>query len=427
MKIRKSIFAFILSIAMGTSVFANGLSLNSVGTRALGMGGAFVGLANDATAIYWNPAGLTSQSSSLMLYYTGIMPSANYSMDYTSMGGGKIDASTNSKLYHAPGFFANYTAGKWAFGLGVFVPAGLGTDWNAEDFYGHDAKGKNFLSQIGVISFSPAVAYKISDKFSLGLTVNIYYAMFDLEQPVDATALGLGYEQFSESSDGLGYGVTIGAKYDFSKTFSAGVSFRTSTKVSMSGDATNTLFPKLPNMPPTVMPGPESSSFSRDVTWPMWIAGGLAYKPAENVTLTFDAQYSKWSELDVLVAEYDDPYWKQVLEASGDNEFTLNWEDALQVRFGAEYYVNKSLALRTGYYYDPAPAPDATVNVLFPSSTNNAVTAGFGYYGERFSVEGAMEYLFGKERNIEMNAVNEMPGTHQMDVFAFSLNFGMKL
>src|SRR5262249_40933463 len=32
--------------------------LESAGSRALGMGGAFVAVANDATAVYWNPAGL---------------------------------------------------------------------------------------------------------------------------------------------------------------------------------------------------------------------------------------------------------------------------------------------------------------------------------------------------------------------------------
>ncbi len=32
----------------------------STGTRAAGMGGAFVGVADDATAIYWNPAGLAA-------------------------------------------------------------------------------------------------------------------------------------------------------------------------------------------------------------------------------------------------------------------------------------------------------------------------------------------------------------------------------
>ena len=34
----------------------------TVGTRAAGMGGAFVGVADDASAIYWNPAGLAAGS-----------------------------------------------------------------------------------------------------------------------------------------------------------------------------------------------------------------------------------------------------------------------------------------------------------------------------------------------------------------------------
>ena len=37
------------------------------GVRALGMGGAFVAVADDATATYWNPAGLTNVFSSAVL------------------------------------------------------------------------------------------------------------------------------------------------------------------------------------------------------------------------------------------------------------------------------------------------------------------------------------------------------------------------
>ena len=33
-----------------------------VGVRAAGMGGAFVAVADDATAVYWNPAGLPTGS-----------------------------------------------------------------------------------------------------------------------------------------------------------------------------------------------------------------------------------------------------------------------------------------------------------------------------------------------------------------------------
>jgi long-chain fatty acid transport protein len=39
-------------------VWASGYEFFGTGTRAISMGGAFIGKADDATATYWNPAGL---------------------------------------------------------------------------------------------------------------------------------------------------------------------------------------------------------------------------------------------------------------------------------------------------------------------------------------------------------------------------------
>ena len=61
MKISKRIIlTFSALVALAPLIYANGLNLNSLGTRALTMGGAFVGMANDFSAIFWNPAGLTN-------------------------------------------------------------------------------------------------------------------------------------------------------------------------------------------------------------------------------------------------------------------------------------------------------------------------------------------------------------------------------
>jgi hypothetical protein len=49
-----------LLAALALSPPAWGQTTEMVGTRALGMGGAFVAVADDATAIYWNPAGLAT-------------------------------------------------------------------------------------------------------------------------------------------------------------------------------------------------------------------------------------------------------------------------------------------------------------------------------------------------------------------------------
>lgn len=418
-KFRTTMITLFLVFAVSSSAIANGLSLNSIGTKALGMGGAFVGLANDGSAIYWNPAGLAGLESSVLVSYTGIIPSATYKNDAAG-----VDASSVSQIHSAPSLFANYTTGDWSFGLGIFVPAGLGIEWDGAELLNlTQGNPYDWYSRIGVIDFAPAVAYKVSDQLSFGLTVNIFYGMFDLKRPqsFDMTGDNIANisSQYVEESTGMGYGVTIGGLYKFSDQFQIGLSFRSSTKVAMEGTATQPI--------QGMMGLPEESSFERDVEWPMWIAGGLAYKPTECWTLTLDAQYSNWAKLETLTATYTD--WNGM-----EGEFELDWIDQVQIRLGGEYMASKEIAVRLGYYYDPAPAPDETLNILFPSSTNHVATAGFGYYAEKFSVEAGLEYLFGAERDIDSAPANEpyplnwtnMPGLHKMDVFAFSIGFGYK-
>src|SRR6188474_1628118 len=49
---------FGLILALGSPTAAQ--SFESVGSRALGMGGAFVAVASDSSATWWNPAGLAA-------------------------------------------------------------------------------------------------------------------------------------------------------------------------------------------------------------------------------------------------------------------------------------------------------------------------------------------------------------------------------
>lgn len=403
------------------TVSANGLSLNSIGTRALGMGGAMVGLADDATAIYWNPAGLSNVKGGFAGFYlTGIQPMPTYSWQYPGFGI-DINAKGVRNVYLGPNLFTSYQTDAWTFGFGVFVPAGLGTEWNGDELL-QLSGGSSFewMSRIGVVNFAPAVSYRFSEKFSLGLTVNIYYGFFDMKRPVEVASNT--YAQYNEESNGTGIGVTVGAQYKVNEMFALGASWRSKTSLKMSGTAENPAF--------AFSSAPTKSEFDREVAWPMWIAAGLSVKLSECWKINFDVQYSQWSESeDILVTEYKQVFWRQALEPSEGNLLVLKWKDATQIRFGTEYLATESLALRMGYYYDPAPAPDETLNILFPSSTNNVITAGAGYKAGSWEFQAGAEYLIGKARSIstELNSegfVNEMPGQHQMDIFSWSIGLG---
>ena len=79
----------------------------------------------------------------------------------------------------------------------------------------------------------------------------------------------------------------------------------------------------------------------------------------------------------------------------------------------------------------------STLVILFPSSTNHVLTAGCGYVMDNLSFNFSLEYLMGAEREIADDLVNPanpmlgfknaQPGTHQMDIFAFSVGMGFIL
>ncbi|MCU7490910.1 MAG: hypothetical protein HF300_10120 [Ignavibacteria bacterium] len=410
-----------LLIATGC-IFSNGLSLNSIGTRSLGMGGSFVGLANDYTAIYWNPAGIGQLKGNYIgLFSTDVIPIGTLKIPVLG-----IDTKTKVNHYISPnlmGYLSFEPAKDFTFALGVYVPAGLGSEWNGKDLVKmSNGTPVEWMSKIAVVDISPAVAYKVSENLSVGAAFNIFYGMFDLKKPAAMKSPQNGQTyvfQFSESSTGLGYGVTLGAHYKVNEMISLGASFRTKTAVSMDGTAKN------PGMAAVGMAS--ESKFSRDVAWPMWVSGGVAVRPVENWVITADAQYSQWSKSeDQFVANYDDAKWQAALSGAKQNVFTLGWKDATQIRFGTEYQINNSFTVRGGYYIDPAPAPDETYNILFPSISYNAVSVGASYKVASLTFDLGYEYLIGKDRDINLQLGNgvALPATSGMNIQGISFGVG---
>ncbi len=321
----KKFLVLICAIALFTTgLLANGLSLNSIGPRALGMGGAMVGLADDPTAIYWNPAGLAGQQNQLLVFATDIIPMATYKMSALS-----IDAEAEKNNYVSPNLFATYAwKDNLTLGFGIYVPAGLGIEWKGSELKalsgGNDL---NWESKIYAIDFAPAISYKVNEKLSFGLSANIYYGMFDLDKPLKGIQTSTGDTitvQYTESSNGMGVGASFGGLYKLNEMIQFGISARTQAKLKMSGDCT------IPLMDAT---GFTKSDFDRDVSLPMWLAGGVALKPLQNIdlTITADAQYSQWSvSEDEFITKYKNEVWAVEPFNLSESVMKLDWEDCTQ-------------------------------------------------------------------------------------------------
>lgn len=443
MKKGKKFFATVaFVILLCSTALANGLNLNSLGTRALTMGGAFVGLADDFSTIYWNPAGMVHFDKKYFGFYgTDIIPSGTYKLAPSIPGLGTlslVDAKSATKHYLA-GMVAYYhpVSENVVAGIGVYVPAGLGGNWDGDDFalIAGDNPNLEWRSKIGLVTFAPALAFKVNEQFSIGVSLNINYGIFDVAMHAGSSDTPLGkidLGQYEESLKGWGYGATFGVLVKPNETFSIGATFRTPSKVKFSGDA---------NMSNLGLLGFSSTSeLEREITWPMWLAGGVAFKPTPNLTLTGDLQWTQWSKIDVIEADYKDITWQIMMGASGDDKMPMYWEDKVQIRMGAEYRMN-TISLRGGYYLDPSPAPDDTMNVLLPNYDFNVFTLGLGYELNGLQIDLGIEYLIGAERSTPYEVVplffppffeiqteygTAMPGTYKMNILVPNVSISYK-
>jgi long-chain fatty acid transport protein len=407
-KTARLLFTVALIVFASISLPANGLNLNGLGSKAIAMGGAFIGLADDYSAIFWNPAGLTQmKNSNLSFFVTDLIPSGTY--DFPLYG---ISAKTKSAMYPS-GSIAYFKPvnEKLVIGIAAYVPSGTGAKWDGEDL---KLLSKNVAykweSFMAVVTVSPVIAYKISDMFSLGATLNLNYGMMKVKRP--------GVGQYTEDLSGFAFGATIGALIKPIDRLGIGLTLRTPTKVKFSGDA---------EMAGAALVGQATTSDAkREATWPLWLGLGLSFKATDKLTINADAQYTNWKKIDTITITYDNAAWQAlkahpVIGAAFNNDFVLNWKDAIQWRFGLEYAISEKLAARAGYYIDPSPSPAETLNVLLPEIAYNVITVGFGYKTEKMGIDFCLETLLGKDQ--ESPLTGKMPGTHGMNILVPNIAF----
>lgn len=421
-KIFSSLFLFLFISGL---CLANGLNLNGLGTRAVSLGGAFIGLADDFSLVYWNPAGAGFLRQPIFgSYLTDLIPTARYQVAIPP----DISIEAKTKLSHYLGFLAAYyrpISDRFTAGIGVYTPAGLGTNWQGKDFQQMTAGvAYDWTSKVGMISISPLISWRVSDRLSVGATFNLNYGMFSLKRWAGEADMGEGpmdLGQYDETLHGWGVGVTLGVLARPAEWLSAGLTVKTPSTVKFKGSA------EMVFLGYAGYPG--KSDLRRNIRWPWFIGVGAAMRPVEGLVLTADVQWTGWSSVKELKTSYLDPFWAQMMAMSGYDRLRLDWMSRFQVRFGVEYRLTPEFSVRAGYYSDPAPVPDYTMNVLLPNFDFNSFNLGAGYDWKGLSISWGIEFLTGKKRDVTFEELvlngtvgQAMPGIYRMHLVVPSVS-----
>ena len=417
-------------LAQSNAEINSGIQFNfsSPGARSLSLGGAFIGLADDATAAYTNPAGLTNLSKP-EVFVEGRR--FEYKSEYLS-GGSADGTPTGIGIDTVPTpIFAKSTSITNTLSFGSIVypigPVTLAAYYHqAVDFtttartdgaFYDDTvfQGRrrffpiNGSTDVRVSSISGAVAYRFNDQLSVGVgvsgnsyTQNTRVTRFDFAPscPGANPDDNIRYRCHAQYSADLAGSQETARGDDSDITFSAGVLWKPSRKFSMgmvyrqgpsfTAVVTNDRINGDGTISPILPPNTTGKFHVPDV-----FGVGFAFMPNNYLTIT---------------ADYDRVWYSQLTDGLADSR-TQGRADmsAYKVSDGNEGHLGiqfalpcgaTTFALRVGTWYDPAHAIQYTGDI--PSGDNlifyggKAVwhgTGGLGLaIGEHFQIDAAGDF-----------------------------------
>ncbi|HEX9206290.1 MAG TPA: outer membrane protein transport protein, partial [Candidatus Deferrimicrobiaceae bacterium] len=382
----------VLLLSASTS-FAAGFRLPEAGNKANAMGFAFTAQADNPSAIYYNPAGLTQlERNNIALGVTYVKENGNEFTGSTPLTGatpaspGLSTSETQEDLnFFLPNLYYTYS-GKGsgiAYGLGVFTPFGLGQEYKNPDTSIFRNQVTKVEIQTAVVN--PTIAFDINEVLSVGFGVDFLWGNVEYKT---TPVLGPGVQFKTKlEGDGTAWGYNGGILLKPTKNLKIGANFRSGYKLEIK-DADFTASDPVGTVP---LPMGTTKAYGT-LRLPSTAAFGASYDFGR-LTIEADLDWTFWSSFQELrITNVSVPQYTVVR--------AQNWEDVMAFRAGLEYRVTDPIALRVGYSYDPTPVPAETLSPLLPDSDRNYYTAGAGFKFGNWTIDISGIYIDKKDRNV---------------------------
>ncbi|WP_257266813.1 OmpP1/FadL family transporter, partial [Endozoicomonas sp. ONNA2] len=200
--------------------------------------------------------------------------------------------------------------------------------------------------------------------------------------------------------DDLAYGWNIGAIWQPKESTSLGVSYRSSIKLKLKGDATGT------GSIWTALGGSATEKAKLDITLPETLDLSVTHELDDRWTVMAGATWTRWSQFDKLVISSDQGTGPiSQVDPSDTSVITYvpeNWKNVWAFAVGSSYKYNDSLTLKAGYAFDQTPVQDEYRTARIPDSDRNWLTFGAKYeLGDGWTADAAYGYMFGSKVEID--------------------------
>jgi long-chain fatty acid transport protein len=393
------------------------------GAAAQAMAGAFTSIANNPSAIWHNPAGLAwVDGTQLMLGATFIVPVGSVTMP--NLGGLKY--KQENQVFYPPNVYITHKfSDRVTAGIGFMAPFGLGTKWpnSNNDFPLRYAGVSNDMKTFFI---NPTIAFKLTDKLSLGVGVSYIFSSLELNQVLPAPVLNPALPMFdipvAMKTTGTSFNWNAGILYR-EKTFSLGLSYRSHFNIKYDGDATlSTEFTPDPYKPFIPTSGTVTTTFK----FPDIMTVGISFNLTQKLIWSVDFHEYFWKRYDAYTIEFTSAAGQVPLEKEP------LWKNSYCLRTGFQYQASERLALRAGAAYDRTPQPLADMDPNLPDANRMFFTVGLGYKIGKLMLDFAYHFETFQTRTSDNGFVlgpsepNLAAGTYKTQAHLLGINLGYK-
>jgi long-chain fatty acid transport protein len=387
------LLALMVSGALAMKASANGFRLPDQDAFATARGEAFVATADNPSAIYYNPAGITQlEGNNLRGGLYGIYLDSSFSPPHTAPNHGHT--YDNQDNYAAvPQIFYTYTPTNIpvSFGLGFYAPYGGKTSWPQDTGF----RSVAIDGSLTYLTINPVVAFKVLPSLSIGGGLMVNYANMNMEQ-------GLSYFQnpltnfFRFSGDGWSVGYNLGLLWQPHEKVSIGASFRSLATVTLDGQTT---YEKQPFISAT------NQSAKADFKFPITAIVGISYRPTPKWNIEFDADFTDWSSFgsNTIHQASSSPGIAQNIP------MTLDWQPSWMYEFGVTRYFDSGWHASVGFVYNENSVPNAYYTPLAADMDRYFLSAGAGYKGKHFNFDIAYQFGYGPTHTVTGSKPSSIP------------------
>ena len=406
-----------LAVAMAsTQIFASGFALNEQSIS--GMGTGFAGRsssADDASTIAGNPAGMSRIKREQVTGGVAFIDAHTDISDASSRPNGGTNKGDMVPFMGVPmGYYVKPIDDHWAFGIGVYAPFGLVTDYE-NNFAGRYFGSK---SEVRIVTLQPTVSYAFNDKVSIGFGPTINRIDGTLESNLSITqAAPDGKVKITGDDTALGY--NIGVLVQATDSTRVGLTYHSKVKYKLDGNTKVNynvlgLIGQNPN---------QKYDASLDLTTPESVDFSVTHQLDDQWTLYAGSTWTRWSRLKEISVE------NSGVPAALNGRFGTiteeqNWHDTWAHAIGASYQLNKQWVLRTGLSVDQAPTNNVDRSPRIPTGDRKIFSVGAGWSPtDDLTIDLAYSYL--REESVKVNNSNNRGQSYNAKYENYANGFGL--